>query len=324
MFNTILAATDKVILQDQAVLAALKITNQNQSKLHILHVLEPGSENSRYSIHHFKTREDFLASVAYEEAVREALFKQYSGDMQESSGNLQIKILRGVPWEKILRYAGEIQTDLIVMGRQSIGTEEDGGKMASDRIGSTFHGITMHEKCPVLIINQSVVSEELTFKKILVGIDFSKSCECALRFAAGVSRHYRSNLFIFHMIPIPPSPTYSQKDYLTDIEKARERLIGFCSPFLKGIDHEYNIWGGAIPDLEMKSCAKKNDVDMIVMGSHTKEQKGKWYTGSSVARLSYQFSRPVAVLTDPSALLPWEDKLEIGLGTNRPVPIINT
>ena len=47
------------------------------------------------------------------------------------------------------------------------------------------------------------------------------------------------------------------------------------------------------------------------MGSHTKEKTGKWYPGSVVEQVSCRSFCPVAVVTDPEVLLPWEDDLKL-------------
>jgi nucleotide-binding universal stress UspA family protein len=196
-----------------------------------------------------------------------------------------------------------------VIGSHSAKAEEKGVVRVAGKIGSTLEGVIMREHCPVFIINRSIPKEKLKFKSILVGIDFSKSCECALKFAAGLSQNYISKLFIFHMIPVPPAPKYSKADYQTDIETTKKRLEKFCHVFLKGIEHEYTVLGGALPHLEILSCAEKKDADLIVMGSHTKEKNGKWYAGSAVERVSFRSNCPVAVVTDPGVLLPWKDSL---------------
>jgi nucleotide-binding universal stress UspA family protein len=63
------------------------------------------------------------------------------------------------------------------------------------------------------------------------------------------------------------------------------------------------VWGGALPHLEIEKYAEKQDVDLIVMGSHTKTKEGKWYVGSVVERVSFRSICPVIVVTDPKALL---------------------
>ena len=71
----------------------------------------------------------------------------------------------------------------------------------------------------------------------------------------------------------------------------------------------YNIWGGALPHQEIIKCAGKNKADLIVMGSHTKKSDGKWYAGSAVERTGFRANCPVIVVTDPEALLAWDESV---------------
>ena len=89
----------------------------------------------------------------------------------------------------------------------------------------------------------------------------------------------------------------------------KKRLKEFCHEFLEEADHEYIVWGGALPHLEIVKCAEKKDADLIAMGSHTKEKAGKWYAGSVVERVSFRSKCAVVVVTDPEVLLKWEDSL---------------
>ena len=61
--------------------------------------------------------------------------------------------------------------------------------------------------------------------------------------------------------------------------------------------------------MEIEKYAEQNDVDLIVMGSHTKEKSGKWYVGSAVERVSLRSICPVIVVTDPKALLSMDDEM---------------
>ncbi|MEJ2657019.1 MAG: universal stress protein, partial [Desulfobacterales bacterium] len=165
------------------------------------------------------------------------------------------------------------------------------------------------DNCPVMIVNPSILQTPPVFKKFVVGIDFSRSCECALCFAVEFAREYGSKLFLFHMLPVPPLPKYSKADYEADIDSAKQRLREFCQEFIEETEHEYTVWGGALPHLEILKCVENKDADLIMMGSHTKEKNGKWYAGSVVERTSYRSDCPVITVTDPEVLLPWEDNL---------------
>jgi nucleotide-binding universal stress UspA family protein len=308
MFKKILAATDLITASDAQVLTAAKVAEQNQAKLYILHVLESASTENRRLIKHFRTGEDIITHVDYESAVKKQINNIYTEVFQPTL-NYEIRVTPGFPWEEILRWAREISTDLIILGPHSTRAEEKGVVRTIGKIGSTVEGVIMHENCPVMIVNPSIQKESLNFKRILVGIDFSKSCECALSFAVKLAQKYGSKLFPFHMIPVPPLPKYSRAEYEADTESAKKRLKEFCREFLEETNHEYIVWGGALPHLEILKCAEKKDADLIAMGSHTKEKAGKWYAGSVVERVSFRSKCAVVVVTDPEVLLTWEDSL---------------
>ncbi len=308
MFKRILAASDVLTSKDTTILTALKIADRNKAKLFILHVLESTSTENRHLIKHFRTGEDIITTTDYEKSVKTQLEKIYK-DMFHPSLNYEIRVSPGFPWEEILRWARNKSIDLIVLGPHSTRGEEKKVVRVVGKIGSTVEGVIMHENCPVMIVNPSISQKPLAFKRILVSIDFSRSCECALCFAVKFAKKYCSTLFPFHMIPVPPLPKYSRADYEADIDSAKKRLKEFCHEFLEEIDHEYNVWGGSLPHLEILKCVEKKDADLIMMGSHTKEKNGKWYTGSVVERTSYRSSCPVVTVTDPEVLLPWKDSL---------------
>lgn len=136
-----------------------------------------------------------------------------------------------------------------------------------------------------------------------MSIDFSKSCTYALQFAIKFSPKHGSKLFIFHMLPVPSSPEYSKADYEAKQSAIEKKLEALCKEIPPGIDYEYGVATGALPHFAIEKYADQNEVDLIVMGSHTKDKNGKWYVGSAVERVSKRSVCPVIVVTDPKALL---------------------
>ena len=230
--------------------------------------------------------------------------KTYTDDLSDIPHD--IRITAGYPWEEILRWAREIDTDLVVLGPHSTRAEEKGVVRVVGRVGSTVENVVTRETCPVMVVNRSALNDQLRFQRVLVGVDFSRSCECAICFAAELARQYRSRLLVFHMIPVPPFPKYTRNDYTADVAQAKKRLESFYEGYLDGTDHRYLIKAGALPHLEILTCGGENNVDLIIMGSHTKENPGKWYPGSAVERVAYRASCPTVVVTDPGALVHWE------------------
>jgi nucleotide-binding universal stress UspA family protein len=302
MFKRLLAATELVDFCDAPVLTALKIAEQNDAQLSILHVLESETIKDRHFVKHFRTGEEIITSTEYEETVKREINKSCAGIL-ESDFHCTIHVSPGFPWEEILRLARKEKTELIVLGPHTGRANQLGVVRVKGKVGSTVQQVIMHERCPVMITNRCIQNEKLKFKKIVVGIDFSESCKNALIFAIKLAQANDSKISIFHMAPIPPSPQYSQADYDKDINRLKTKLEEFSKLIPPEIEYEINIWGGALPHLEIVKCAGKKDADLIVMGSHTEENAGKWYVGSAVERVSYRSNCPVVVITDPKVLL---------------------
>ena len=136
MFDKVLAATDIVTVHDAPILTAARIAEQNNAKLHIIHVLESASTDNRYLIKHFKTGEEIVTGVKYEETVKEEINKIYT-DVLKPFGNYEISVTPGFPWEEIIRWAREVNTDLIVIGPHSTSAEEKGVVRVAGKSGKT-------------------------------------------------------------------------------------------------------------------------------------------------------------------------------------------
>jgi len=306
MFKRLVAATELVDLCAAPVLTALKIAEQNNAQLSILHVLESETAGQRDVVKNFHTGERLTASAEYKETVKKEISKRCE-DLLKYDVAFKIEVATGFPWKEILRLAREAKADLILLGPHTERAKELGVVRVKGMIGSTVQGVVMHERCPVMIANRAVPDEKLKFKSILVGTDFSKSCKNALIFAIKLARWYDSKICLFHMSPVPPCPQYSQADYDRDIHKLKKKLYEFGRVIPEAIEHDFYVWGGALPHVEILKCAGKKNADLIVMGSHTKEKAGKWYVGSAVERVSYRSNCPVVVITDPKVLLVMND-----------------
>ena len=306
MFKHILAATDLVGVKDPVLTGAAAIAETHQAKLNILHVAESSHENNRHLVKDFKTDEEINFSSAYQEIVQKELFDFYK-PILPACIDFDVQVVCGFPWEEIVRQSRHLNAGMIVLGPHSERAAERGTVRVAGKIGSTVEGVVMRENCPVMIINPSVHLSSAAFKNIVVGVDFSVSCECALFFARKTAEKFGSKIFPFHMIPVPPYPKYTKEDSEADLKNTEKRLEAFCRDLIKETDYTYQIWGGALPHIELVKCAEKNNADIIILGSHTKKQGTKWYAGSAVERTAFRAGCPVIVVTDPEALVSWDE-----------------
>ncbi len=304
MFQSILAATDRITGRDPVVISAARLANALKVPWSIIHVLESASLGNRQRMLHFHTGQDQDATARYRADVRHRLRQSYR-DLLAWAPPCEVIIAAGFPWKEIGRQAALGASDLIIMGPHADISNNRAALQVRERIGSTVEGILTRKHCPVLIVNQYPCRPKPAFKRILVGIDFSASCERAFKFAVALARFYHTHIDLFHMLPVPPYPKYTRDDYDTDRKTTLDRMASFCGSDLGDIPHRFHCWGGALPYRELLKCAAKCQTDAIVMGSHTTERQGKWYAGSTVEKISLQAPCPVFVLTASCALQSW-------------------
>jgi len=296
MFERVLTATDMLDVCDAAIVNALEIAKQNQGRLFVMHVLEPSYFHEcgpRESVKDSRTGKEIAASPEYYDTIKEELDKKCAGALKPY-GNYEINIAYGKPSIEIRRWARKIEADLIVLGPHA-GKAEEEEELIGLPIGNTVEDVIMHVTTPVMIVNRFIPKERLNFKKIMVCVDFSKSCAYASQFATKLAGKLNSKLYLFHMLAVPETEG-----------EVKEKLLEFCK-VPEGIKTEYGIWEGKLPYSGILKYAHEKDVDLIFMGSHTREKGERWYVGSAVEQVSAQSFCPVAVITHPDALLKVKD-----------------
>lgn len=274
----------------------MEIAKKDQGRLFVLHVLEPSYFHEcgpLESIKDFKTGEETVTSQEYKERVKQELDNKCGG-APKPYGNYQIDISYGRPGIEIRKWARKIGADLIVLGPHA-GKIEEEQELIGSPIGDTVEDVIMYATYPTMKVNRLIPKERLHFKKIMVCIDFSKSCEYAVEFAVKLARKYDSKLLLFYMLSTSQS---GKNESEVDIASFNEKLRDFCK-IPEEIKNEYSIWKGSRPYLEILKYSHEKDVDLIVMGSHTTGDDKRWYVGSTVEEVTAQCLCPVVVVTHP-------------------------
>ena len=302
MFARVLTATDMLEACDAVVITALEIAKQNQGKLFVLHVLEPSylHECGPFeNIKDFKTGKDAALSEEYKKAVKDELDKKCAGALKPY-GKYQIDITYGRPSIETRKWARKVNADLIVLGPHG-GHPEEEEELTGGTLGNTVEDVIMHATVPVMIVNSLIPKERLDFKKIMVCVDFSRACVYAVQFASKLAHKSGSKLFLFHTLASTPSGKHPHADLERETTAYKEKLIEFCK-VPEGIEHEYIIVSGTWPHLEILKNAREKDVNLIVMGSRTKEGGERPYVGSAVEQVSAECFCPVVVVTHAEAV----------------------
>jgi nucleotide-binding universal stress UspA family protein len=139
-------------------------------------------------------------------------------------------------------------------------------------------------------------------KRILVPTDFSKHAEYALRVAAQIAKKNNSEIYLLHMLELPhqgndaissgsaiPQIMFFKNMAINKLETLME------SDFLEGINVSEIIQFEKAFDGIME-ISKKNEVDLIVMGSHGASGYEEMFIGSNAEKVVRSSEVPVLVI----------------------------
>ena len=168
------------------------------------------------------------------------------------------------------------------------------------------------------------------FKKILFATTASPACDNAARVAFDMAKRYDAELTVFHVLGIP-SRGFSQSvkdvrtgeqvsydaDYLDWVKEEMKNT------YAKQLDMHQNTTLEAvagIPHTEILRIARKQDIDLIVMGSSTREEDDENYAyrniaGSTLQSVTKSARCPVLIIGRPVASF-WGGFSNIVFGTD--------
>jgi universal stress protein A len=142
----------------------------------------------------------------------------------------------------------------------------------------------------------------MNLKKILYPTDFSELSAAALNYASRLAAESGATLYVvhvdeqFHLNAAMGEPCYlyaSQRD--VDIKNALEKIV----PTVAGVKCEHHCLDGA-PVEELLQFAKREDVDLIVLGSHGRTGLSRLLMGSIAEGITRRAECPVLVVKQPA------------------------
>lgn len=139
-------------------------------------------------------------------------------------------------------------------------------------------------------------------KRILIPVDFSKYSEEALKVAAQIARKHNSKIILLHILEFPNQGSdaigtgASIPEIMLYKDKAISNLENLMeSEYLKGIEVSNAIEFKKIHEGILDSC-KKNNIDLIVMGSHGTSGFDELLVGSNAEKVVRLSKIPVLVV----------------------------
>ncbi|MBW2367796.1 MAG: universal stress protein [Deltaproteobacteria bacterium] len=152
------------------------------------------------------------------------------------------------------------------------------------------------------------------FEKILFATSASPASDSAAKVAFDLAGRYESKLFLFHVYGIP---TRGFSRYATDVRTGEEEDLD--QEYVQWVEEEIKTTYASqigkvkeliidtrvgVPHTEILRKARKEDVDLIVMGAHTREEdigatRFRSVLGSTMQRVAKSARCPVLIVSRP-------------------------
>ncbi|MHB8091085.1 MAG: universal stress protein [Syntrophales bacterium] len=144
------------------------------------------------------------------------------------------------------------------------------------------------------------------YEKVLFCTDFSKNSDQAFSYAFGISRRDGSDLYILHVMTYPNNYPHYVEGYLSakewrKVEDAHRKAIeqNFEDLYLSKIkdkEHVHAVIKIGREDEEVLDFAKKEGIDIVVVGTHGRTGLKHAVLGSVAEKIVRQSSVPVLVV----------------------------
>ncbi|KAA1245150.1 universal stress protein [Aquimarina sp. RZ0] len=143
-------------------------------------------------------------------------------------------------------------------------------------------------------------------KKILVPTDFSTQAESALKVAAQIAKKNNSQIYLLHILELPvhlndlmssgnSGPAPEAIFFMQQTHKKFEEILK--KDYLKGIEVLETVSFEDVLKGITDSC-KKNEIDMIIMGSHGSTGFEELFIGSNAEKVVRTSEKPVLVIKE--------------------------
>ena len=140
----------------------------------------------------------------------------------------------------------------------------------------------------------------ITFKKILVPVDFSEPSKKAVTYGLTLASRFDAVLIIAHIVPESSAlsyafPTETSRVEREQEEEARHAIENLLPPAYADKFYVQKVVKTGTIERELLGIVTNEAVDLIVMGSHGRRSVARWFLGSVTERMLREF--PVPVLT---------------------------
>ena len=152
--NKILVPVDGSVASKKSSIKAVQIAKENNGEIVFLSIVD---FRGKYAYMGYMgdgvdpayTGDGFNAKILAMLLKNQAeMLDSFTGLLNIEGVKFENKVIEGIPYEEILKYAGENDVDLIIMGRRGF------SKVKRFFVGSVTQRVISDAPCPVLVINE--------------------------------------------------------------------------------------------------------------------------------------------------------------------------
>jgi len=141
------------------------------------------------------------------------------------------------------------------------------------------------------------ITTRIAIGNILLATDFSEVSRAALGYACNLARLYGSKIFITHVVPHEPYLSVPLEPIPVDLDlfwnREKQNMAAFvATKALEEIPHEDILLRGELWDV-ISEVIEKNNIDLVVAGTHGRQGLKKVFLGSVAEKIYRQARCPV-------------------------------
>lgn len=295
--NRILCATDFSDVSRDVVPFGIRMARELNATLYICHVIDlPTISVYGEAVFDPITQQQRFIDFARQEI--EAL----AGD---TAVDWQPLITIGHTTEEIVRQAGEKAVDLVISATH--------GRSGLKRLflGSVTERLMRILTCPLLVLrspgeSDRPIRQELPFKKILVGYDFSEDADAAFRVGLNMAQEFEAELHLMHVVEPTAYREYAKFPSAADEPLRRDMYDSIKSRMEKRVPADALNWCSletqitvGKPYAELVDYAEHEAVDLIITGVRGHGMVEELLVGSTTDRVVRRAPCPVLSVCRP-------------------------
>lgn len=296
----VLFTTDFSEISNHALPYAIKMAKIFKAELIMLHAVTLYEHDPNDPNHQFPSLQAYCADLQQAADMHFQVCIEKIGDVGVT---VRKEIVQGIsPHAAIIDFCeAEKDVGMIVMS-----THGRSG-LSHVLLGSVTENILRYAQCPVLVVKNpehefiDPKTGDVHLKRILFPVDFSEGSLRPIDFLRSIAERHDSQVIVYHAIDVEIPPVYYtagiesvlqiDPELHTRVQKKVKDLVG---KKLNGLNVRYEVAEGRASSL-IRSFAKEEQVDLIVMGSAGSHGIGDFLFGSTASRVIQKAVCPVLI-----------------------------